>query len=114
MSTFAALEAAEPPARWDDPLGRVRGEASGLFNVRLPADDDPRRAEVRAGIADNPRPSPVELYEAGYRVPPFPPPSGPSPGPGGVLIRDEDLRPAGTPTPPYAQLVRGYVGPLIL
>jgi alkylation response protein AidB-like acyl-CoA dehydrogenase len=114
MSTFAALEAAEPPARWDDPLGRTRGEASGLFNVRLPADDDPRRAAVRAWIADNPSPTPVELYEAGYMVPHFPAPYGRSASPAEVLIIDEELRHAGIRRPPYAQLVRGYVGPLIL
>jgi 3-oxochol-4-en-24-oyl-CoA dehydrogenase len=102
------------PARWTDPLGRIRGEASGLFNVRLPSDDDPRRAEVRAWIADNPQPTPVELYEAGYMVPHFPPPWGRGASPAEVLIIDEELRHAGIARPPTAQLVRGYVGPLIL
>lgn len=102
------------PARWSDPLGRLRGESSGLFNVRLPAEDDPRRHEVRDWIARNPEPSPVALYEAGYMVPHFPPPYGRSAEPAEVLIIDEELRHAGIERPPNAQLVRGYVGPLIL
>jgi alkylation response protein AidB-like acyl-CoA dehydrogenase len=114
MSSLANLEVTGAPARWTDPLGRLRGEASGLFNVRLPGDEDPRRAEVRAWIAGNPDPTPVELYEAGYMVPHFPPPFGTSAEPAEVLIIDEELRHAGIRRPPNSQLVRGYVGPLIL
>jgi alkylation response protein AidB-like acyl-CoA dehydrogenase len=112
--TEAPIEAAGPPARWADPLGCLRGDASGLFNVRLPGEDDPRRADVRAWIAENPQPTPKELYEAGYMVPHFPPPYGLGASPTQVLIIDEELRHAGIRRPPNWQLVRGYVGPLIL
>ena len=36
------------------------------MDVDLPAEDDPRRLEVRAWFADHPQPSPKDLVDAGF------------------------------------------------
>lgn len=103
-----------PPVWEDNEFGRPRGEASTLFNLRLPGDDDPRRAEVRSWLAEHPDPTPTELYEEGYMVPAWPEPYGRNAGAAEVLIIDEELRRAGIVRPGQGQMVRGYIGPLIL
>jgi len=39
------------------------------MDFELPAADDPRRLEVRAWLAEHPRPSGRQLAEAGYAAP---------------------------------------------
>src|SRR2546425_1171592 len=45
-------------------------------DFELPGDDDARRLEVRAWLAEHPRPSGRELAESGYVAPHWPPPWG--------------------------------------
>ena len=47
------------------------------MDFELPPDDDPRRSEVRAWLADHPKPTGRQLAEAGYVAPHWPPPVGP-------------------------------------
>ena len=61
----------------------------------LPADDDPRRLEVRAWIAEHPEPTNAQLAEAGYIVPHWPPPWGLDADPMHQLIIDDELRRGG-------------------
>ena len=42
----------------------------------LAPEDDPRRFEVRAWLAQHPNPTLREVAEAGYAAPHFPPPYG--------------------------------------
>ena len=44
------------------------------MDVDLPAEDDPRRVEVRAWFTAHPTPTPAELVDAGYVVPHWPAP----------------------------------------
>ena len=114
MDRLSMRSGYRPPV-WDDPeLGKPRGDASTLFNLRLPGDDDPRRQEVRRWLVENPDPTPLELYEAGYMVPAWPEPYGRGASGTEVLIIDEELRNAGIVRPEQGQRVRGYMGPLIL
>ena len=61
----------------------------------LPADDDPRRLEVRAWLAEHPEPSNADLAEAGYIVPHWPRPWGLDADPMHQLIIDDELRRGG-------------------
>ncbi len=61
----------------------------------LPADDDPRRLEVRAWIAEHPEPTNAQLAEAGYIVPHWPRPWGLDADPMHQLIIDDELRRGG-------------------
>ncbi len=61
----------------------------------LPADDDPRRLEVRAWLAEHPEPSNTDLAEAGYIVPHWPRPWGLDADPMHQLIIDDELRRGG-------------------
>ena len=61
----------------------------------LPADDDPRRLEVRAWLAEHPEPTNTDLAEAGYIVPHWPRPWGLDADPMHQLIIDDELRRAG-------------------
>ena len=60
----------------------------------FPPDDDPRRLEVRAWIEANPKPTPAEVYEAGYVVPHWPEPYGLDADPMLQIIIDQELRAA--------------------
>lgn len=77
------------------------------------ADDDPRRAEVRAWIADHPAPSARALAEAGYVAPNWPPPWGLGADAMEQLIIEEELARAGIQLPlnPLGML---FVGPALL
>ncbi len=61
----------------------------------MPADDDPRRLEVRAWLADHPNPSNATLHEGGYIVPHWPAPYGLDADPMHQLIIDDELKRAG-------------------
>ena len=61
----------------------------------FPPDDDPRRLEIRAWLADNPSPTNEDLHAAGLIVPHWPRPWGLDAGPMHQLIIDEELRRAG-------------------
>ncbi len=61
----------------------------------LPGDDDPRRLEVRAWLAEHPEPSNADLSEAGYIVPQWPRPWGLDADPRHQLIIDDELRRGG-------------------
>ncbi len=79
----------------------------------LPSDDDPRRLEVRAWLADHPEPSPGDLVEAGYVVPHWPAPWGLSADPMHQLVIDDELHRAGVSTPTNPIGI-GWAGPTIL
>jgi alkylation response protein AidB-like acyl-CoA dehydrogenase len=61
----------------------------------FPPDDDPRRLEIRAWLADNPSPTNEDLHAAGLIVPHWPRPWGLDADPMHQLIIDEELRRAG-------------------
>ena len=58
----------------------------------MPSEDDPRRIEVRAWIADHPSPTGRELAEAGLVAPHWPRPWGLDADPIHQLIIDDELR----------------------
>ena len=60
----------------------------------MPADNDPRRLEVRAWLEEHPQPSSTDLLQAGYLVPHWPKPWGLEADPMHQLIIDEELREA--------------------
>jgi len=79
----------------------------------FPPDDDPRRAEVRAWLADNPSPSGRDLLERGLIVPHWPAPYGLSADPMHQIIIDEELSRAGVRRPSNPIGI-GWAGPTIL
>ena len=83
------------------------------MDFELPAADDPRRLEVRAWLAEHPRPSGRQLAEAGYAAPHWPRPWGLGADPMHQLVIDEELRAAkvGRPVNPIGI---GWAGPTIL
>jgi alkylation response protein AidB-like acyl-CoA dehydrogenase len=83
------------------------------IDFELPPDDDPRRLEVRAWLAEHPRPSGRELADAGWVVPHWPTPWGRDADPLTQLLVDEELAAAGVsrPTNPIGI---GWAGPTLL
>lgn len=79
----------------------------------FPADDDPRRSEVRDWIAAHPAPSGRTLAEAGYVAPHLPPPFGLDAEPMHQLIIDEELNAAQVRRPNNAIGI-GWAVPTIL
>ena len=69
------------------------------MDVDLPAEDDPRRVEVRAWFAAHPTPTPAELVDAGYVVPHWPAPYGLDAEPELQLIIEDEMRRAGVTKP---------------
>ncbi len=69
------------------------------MDFRLPAESDPRRAEVRKWFAEHHKPSGRQLAEAGYVVPYWPRPWGLAADPELQFIIDEEMARAGV-TPP--------------
>jgi len=61
----------------------------------LPADDDPRRLELREWLAAHPNPTNAELHERGLIVPHWPKPFGLDADPIYQLIIDDEMRRAG-------------------
>ena len=83
------------------------------MDFELPADDDPRRAEVRDWLADHPRPSGRQLAEAGLVAPHWPAPWGLDADPIHQLVIDEELRRAGVRRP-VNPIGIGWAGPTLL
>jgi alkylation response protein AidB-like acyl-CoA dehydrogenase len=83
------------------------------MDFELPADDDPRREEVRAWLADHPSPSGRELAEAGLVAPHWPRPWGIDADPIHQLIVDDELSRAGVRRP-VNPIGIGWAGPTIL
>ena len=79
----------------------------------MPPDDDPRRREVRAWLADHPSPSGRELAEAGLVAPHWPRPWGLASDPVHQLVIDEELRGAGVHRP-VNPIGIGWAGPTLL
>jgi alkylation response protein AidB-like acyl-CoA dehydrogenase len=61
----------------------------------LPADDDPRRLEIRDWLAAHPNPTNAELHERGLIVPHWPKPFGLDADPMYQLIIDDEMKRAG-------------------
>jgi alkylation response protein AidB-like acyl-CoA dehydrogenase len=83
------------------------------MDFELPPDDDPRRLEVRAWIAEHPSPSGRQLAEAGYVAPHWPAPWGRDADPIHQLLIDEELARAGVRRPGNVIGI-GWAGPTIL
>ncbi|HZT68022.1 MAG TPA: acyl-CoA dehydrogenase family protein [Acidimicrobiales bacterium] len=79
----------------------------------LPGDSDPRRAEVRAWLDQNPRPTGRQLAEAGYVAPHWPRPWGLDADPVHQLIIDEELKRAKVARPANVIGI-GWAGPTII
>ncbi len=79
----------------------------------LPADDDPRRLEVRRWIAEHPGASQHDLSRAGYVAPHWPAPWGLDADPMHQLIIDEELKRAGV-IRAAGGISLGWAGPTIL
>jgi alkylation response protein AidB-like acyl-CoA dehydrogenase len=79
----------------------------------LPAEDDPRRLELRAWLAEHPAPSGREVAEAGLVAPHWPRPWGLDADPIHQLIIDDELRRAGVRRPSN-QIGIGWAGPTIV
>jgi alkylation response protein AidB-like acyl-CoA dehydrogenase len=82
-------------------------------DFELPAEDDPRRHEVRAWLSDHPNPSSRQLAEGGYVVPHWPPPFGRGADPVSQLVIDDELHRAGVRRP-VNPIGIGWAGPTIL
>ena len=83
------------------------------MDFELPPDDDPRRADVRAWLADHPSPSGRDLAEAGLVAPHWPKPWGLEADPVHQLVIDDELRAAGVRRP--VNLIGiGWAGPTLL
>ena len=79
----------------------------------FPAEDDPRRLEVRSWLEANPSPSTEDLAQSGYVVPHWPRPYGLDAEPMHQLIIDDELRRAGVARPANP-IALGWAGPTIL
>ncbi|CAN5549207.1 N/A [soil metagenome] len=83
------------------------------MDFELPPDDDPRRAEVRAWLAEHPSPSGRDLAEAGYVAPHWPRPWGLDADPLTQLVVDEELK-AAKVRRPSNPIGIGWAGPTLL
>jgi alkylation response protein AidB-like acyl-CoA dehydrogenase len=83
------------------------------MDFELPPEDDPRRTEVRAWLAEHPSPTGRRLAEAGYVAPHWPRPWGLDADPIHQLVIDEELRRAGV-SRPNNPIGIGWAGPTIL
>jgi alkylation response protein AidB-like acyl-CoA dehydrogenase len=83
------------------------------MDIDLPAEDDPRRLEVRAWLTDHPSPTPAQLVDAGYVVPHWPRPWGLDASPELQLIIDDELRRAGV-SRPMNPIGIGHCGPVLV
>jgi alkylation response protein AidB-like acyl-CoA dehydrogenase len=82
-------------------------------DIDLPAEDDPRRLEVRGWLEAHPSPAPADLVDAGYVVPHWPPPYGVDAGPELQLIIDDELKRAGVARP-LNPIGIGHCGPVLV
>src|SRR5437879_4180835 len=83
------------------------------MDFELPGDDDPRRQDVRAWIAEHPSPSAQQLRDAGYIVPHWPRPWGLDADPVHQLIIQSELRAAGVQLP-INPIGTGHCGPILV
>jgi 3-oxochol-4-en-24-oyl-CoA dehydrogenase len=83
------------------------------MDVDLPAEDDPRRMEVRRWFTEHPAPRPRELVEAGFVVPHWPRPYGLDADPALQLIVEGEMRRAGV-SKPLNPIGIGHCGPIIV
>jgi alkylation response protein AidB-like acyl-CoA dehydrogenase len=86
---------------------------SASVDFELPAEDDPRRQEVRSWLAAHPRPTGRALAEAGYVTPHWPRPWGHDADPVTQLVIDDELRRAKV-TRPINPIGIGWAGPTLL
>jgi alkylation response protein AidB-like acyl-CoA dehydrogenase len=82
-------------------------------DVDLPAEDDPRRLEVRRWFEEHPSPAPRDLVDAGYVVPHWPRPYGLDADPALQLIIEGEMRRAGV-SKPMNPIGIGHCGPIIV
>src|SRR5258708_38099359 len=83
------------------------------MDFELPGEDDERRQEVRAWLADHPRPSGRQLAEAGYVAPHWPQPYGLDADAVTQLVIDDELRRAKV-SRPANPIGIGWAGPTLL
>ncbi|MEJ5254544.1 MAG: acyl-CoA dehydrogenase family protein [Acidimicrobiales bacterium] len=83
------------------------------MDFELPAEDDPRRLEVRAWLEAHPNPTNRELAESGYVAPHWPKPYGLDADPIHQLIIDDELARAGVRRPSN-QIGIGWAGPTLI
>ena len=83
------------------------------MDVDLPAEDDPRRVEVRRWFAEHPQPSPRDLVDAGYVVPHWPKPYGLDADPALQLIIEDEMRRASV-SKPMNPIGIGHCGPILV
>ena len=83
------------------------------MDFALPADDDPRRLELRTWLESHPSPSGRELAEQGLVAPHWPAPYGLGADATLQLIVDDELRRAGVRRPENTIGI-GWAGPTIL
>ena len=69
------------------------------MDFNLPAEDDPRRVEVRKWFDENPKPTYAQMAKRGYVVPHWPAPWGLSAEPELQLIIDQEIERAGIVPP---------------
>jgi len=82
-------------------------------DFELPPDDDPRRAAVRAWLAEHPDPSGRDLAAAGYVAPHWPRPYGLGADPVTQIVIDAELDAAGVARPSNPIGI-GWAGPTLL
>jgi alkylation response protein AidB-like acyl-CoA dehydrogenase len=83
------------------------------MDVDLPAEDDPRRVEVRAWFAAHRSPTPAELVDAGFVVPHWPSPYGLDAEPELQLIIEDEMKRAGV-SKPVNPIGIGHCGPILV
>ena len=83
------------------------------MDFELPSDDDPRRLEVRAWLAEHPSPSGRDLADAGYVAPHLPRPWGLEADPIHQIVIDDELRAAGV-SRPSNPIGIGWAGPTLV
>jgi alkylation response protein AidB-like acyl-CoA dehydrogenase len=82
-------------------------------DIDLPAEDDPRRLEIRAWLEQHPNPSAADLVDRGLVVPHWPEPWGLDAEPELQLIIDDELKRANV-AKPMNPIGIGHCGPVIV
>ena len=83
------------------------------MDFELPADDDPRRTEIREWLAAHPDPTGRQLAEAGYVAPHWPRPWGLDADPIHQIVIDDELRRARVRRPSN-MIGIGWAGPTLI